>query len=376
MNILLYLSLIFCVSPQTEINRNFNKKSAYSIQQVEVKQVHLPVNSFKWDPVQYVESQNKKYFVYYNSSRRLLYWLDYQTGMVVEDKTISIPAEVSNAKFFALSPDSILILDYGRTTTLYLLEVHRDVVNWVRYILGTSKGSTLGTREEPYISNGNEIFLTGIFVDETVDKPGVNFLCYSYNFQTKLYRAVSEIDYPPDYYRYHWGGGIMRFVHSKACYHKKNILYSFPISHDVHVYDVSGKKITKYDGGSSLIENILPYSRQKSTNPAGSVDYLKYNFEQPSYYSVLYDPRHKLYYRLAGLPSENFDIKDVTTYKKSLSVIIFDDNFQFLGETLLGDMYHPQNAFVNEKGLHITYQESLGGNIITYHVFEPKRINQ
>jgi len=54
-----------------------------------------------------------------------------------------------------------------------------------------------------------------------------------------------------------------------------------------------------------------------------------------------------------------------------------DEDFQFLGETLLDEHHFPEQAFVNETGLHIVYRENLDsiGKTVTWHIFEPKQIN-
>ncbi len=356
-----------------ETNINYNKKSTYILRSVGSKQIQ---QSGIW--FQYLEWNNGKYLVCSgdsSSDANVIYWIDYQTGEVIQKMTIpeTIPLP-GFAIFFVLSPDSILVLDDNQFCTLYLLDAQGSIRS--QFPLGQNQGSFIGTEQEPY-RNGKELLLSGFVVAnraEETTKPGIIFPCYSYNMATNVYQPVPAIDYPSDYYCYNWGGENMREVYATACYPLNGILYSFPISHSIYVYDVKMKKMKKYDGGSSFVEKIPSYSSEKKFNSIESGNYRKYFFGQPSYYKVLYDPHRSLYYRLVGLPSEKFDINDMKTYRKKLSVIILDKNFQFLGETLLDEQYNPRSAFVNEKGLHIVFAERKAGSI-TWHIFEPKKNN-
>jgi hypothetical protein len=62
-----------------------------------------------------------------------------------------------------------------------------------------------------------------------------------------------------------------------------------------------------------------------------------------------------MYYRIVGLPSEKYDVKEIRTYKKKISIAIFDAEFNFLGETVFDEKYEPVLAFVNREGLHLVY---------------------
>jgi len=365
--------MVTTISHKQEINENYNKTSTYALRPLNDLKINLPANSGTLkNPVQYLECGNEKYLVYFDRSNNVIYWVDYHTGDAIESKTVrfDVPHEGRLNNFFVLSQDSILVLDYNRTSTLFLLNAQGIVSD--KYALGTNKGLLIGPEQQPYLL-GNELYLTGNFIDEEETKPGAYFPCYVYNVESQTKEPLYKIDYPKEYFRYHWGGAYMRELSSSVCYAQKSMLYNFPISHNIYVYDLEAQEVREHKGGSSLIEKITPYGTTKKYNSIEQTDYLKYYFEQPSYEKVLHDPYRSLYYRFVGLPSEQFDIKDFNTYKKRIAVIIFDENFQFLGETLLDEQHEPWRAFVNKKGLHII-SEYKRGKSFTYSIFEPHKI--
>ncbi|GHT22166.1 hypothetical protein FACS189430_03530 [Bacteroidia bacterium] len=359
-------------------NPNYKKESVFVLEPIGSKQISLPEGTSSLrNPLQYMQTPDGEFIFYFDQIRAVIYCIDYKMGRTIEGKTIQITAQRADERnifhgFFVLSSDSLLVLDYHRTSTIFLLNGKGDIVN--TYRLGENRGSLIGLEQEPY-RNGDELLLAGYSPDETATKIGSLPVCDIYDTAKKTYLKNEKIDYPDYYYKYHWGGGFLREPHTTACYPKNTYIYSFPVSHDIHVYDVKKKQVKTFCAGSSFIEQISPYKTGKDYNPDEKTDYLKYALEQASYYKVLYDPYRQIYYRLVGLPSAKLDMKDMKTYKKELSVIILDKDFSFLGETFLGIDYEPFCAFVNKDGLNIL-SKYIVGKKIEFSTFLPKRKQQ
>ena len=66
------------------------------------------------------------------------------------------------------------------------------------------------------------------------------------------------------------------------------------------------------------------------------------------------------------------NIKSVDWKEKPIAVIIFDENFNYLGETVIGtgENWYWQNSFVTEEGLNIEYIDNdLEEKYLRFRIF-------
>ena len=63
---------------------------------------------------------------------------------------------------------------------------------------------------------------------------------------------------------------------------------------------------------------------------------------------------------------------------KPVSVIVFDKNFNYMGETVIGTLKNCnwENCFVTSEGLNIEYVKPANNNedILTFKIFAPRKI--
>jgi hypothetical protein len=76
------------------------------------------------------------------------------------------------------------------------------------------------------------------------------------------------------------------------------------------------------------------------------------------YSAIKYDRFNKVYYRflLSGIPAT---VNRAMEKEKPISIIIMDENFNYMGETTIGTCkdWYWQNSFVTKEGLNIEYLE-------------------
>ena len=76
------------------------------------------------------------------------------------------------------------------------------------------------------------------------------------------------------------------------------------------------------------------------------------------YTAVKYDKYRKVYYRILLKGLKNATIHS-SLNDKPISVVIWDENFNYIGETVIGTgkEWNWRNSFVTQEGLNIEYLE-------------------
>ena len=101
------------------------------------------------------------------------------------------------------------------------------------------------------------------------------------------------------------------------------------------------------------------------------------------YGGVFYDKYRELYYRIAtgGIEEINATFLSREIYdSKPISVIILNNKFEKIGETLLPSKTHdPLGVFVGPEGLYISNSNlenpNLQENLLSFSVYVPQIIN-
>lgn len=160
----------------------------------------------------------------------------------------------------------------------------------------------------------------------------------------------------------------------------KKLFVSFPI--DPFIYQVEGDTITKDSYVSSkYFKTIQPLTRNTEKDYIGT-NYTtqqreEYSGTTPVFRAFLYDKYNNIYIREAVLKPTLTEFKNGNQDPTS-SLILLDENFKKIGETLLpNEIYTSRIFFLNKKGLHVAkinkYQENE--DEITFGVFKLEKIN-
>ena len=93
---------------------------------------------------------------------------------------------------------------------------------------------------------------------------------------------------------------------------------------------------------------------------------------------MLYDPWRKAYYRFMQQGIKGATSQDQLT-EKPVVVIMMDEQFNYLGETVLGtsDVWNWNNSFVTKEGLNIEYidESDIDEQYMRFKICVPQKIN-
>lgn len=131
-----------------------------------------------------------------------------------------------------------------------------------------------------------------------------------------------------------------------------NCIVSFSADEKIYLRDINGKLLSENEAKSDYFNMAL-----NPLNKTGQEVFEKYFLNNPSYGKILSDPYRKVYYRFAFQKYDGSDnvLTDMMWSYKPCSIIILNDKFQKIGETLLPPNKHfITNVFVGRKGLYIS----------------------
>lgn len=136
-------------------------------------------------------------------------------------------------------------------------------------------------------------------------------------------------------------------------YNDSSFIYSPFTDEFIYVTSIDHSKIRKIKVKSKYIEDS---TIEQTKNPQKGA---KENLELPRYGNLIYDKYRNVYYRFAyhkTVLDNNVNWIGRAVYgRKKFSVIILDDKFQIIGETLFPEgIYNSYVSFVHEDGLYIS----------------------
>ena len=155
----------------------------------------------------------------------------------------------------------------------------------------------------------------------------------------------------------------------------KTFIYSFYVDEDIIIADKDHKEFRRIKSASQYIKSPVEKQKQGVKGPQSNLEVARYG-------DLIYDKFRKVYYRFA-YPQVELDDKlnwrgKAVYGRKKFSVIILDEQFNRLGETLFPEsIYNSYVFFVNKDGLYISrdYQVGIGNqseDFMTFELFELK----
>jgi hypothetical protein len=181
--------------------------------------------------------------------------------------------------------------------------------------------------------------------------------------------------YPQSLYgfNYNWGRGIFNGVYAELSPKEGEIVYSFPISHDVYIASINKDGYRTVFAGSNEAGTISSFDKGLTTKKKLPDDDLILKICRTDLYTAIrYDRYRKVYYRylIRAIPDAT---KKTSMKEKPLVIIVFDENFNYQGETTLGkwENYYWENSFVTEEGLNMEYidKDNLNEDQLTIKIF-------
>lgn len=137
------------------------------------------------------------------------------------------------------------------------------------------------------------------------------------------------------------------------------LINSFPPSHDLYITNFKSGKLKTVYGGSNIAKTITSIDWDLSIGRTPDQKIVEHYLNQDLYGGILYDSWRKVYYRFMQQGLTNATIRTPLT-SKPIIVIIMDEQFNYLGETLIGtgENWNWKNSFVTEEGLNIEYLDT------------------
>lgn len=226
----------------------------------------------------------------------------------------------------------------------------------------------------PFIRGTENLLLTGQFSGDLPDE-----ILDTFKFTAQIDYDLKEVTYTHGYPasvfggNVNWGEGLFMEVFPALHHDKGKMVYSFPTSHNLFIANLGDNSYEEVYGGSNFAGDI--HSIDKKSGKA-TVDEIKSSFvRQDMYAAIIHDKYRKVYYRFMRKALPDADVQ--TSWKeKSIAVIIMDEEFGYLGETVLGieRNWHWQNSFVTKEGLNVEYVENnnTGELNLSLKIFVPQ----
>ena len=153
---------------------------------------------------------------------------------------------------------------------------------------------------------------------------------------------------------------------------RQEIVMGFPASPEMLVYSLQDRQ-PRFVSIKSIYADSIPLPlTQKGRNYFNESESY-YNYAQYSHYgSITYDPWRKLYYRFIGIGLNDWTLEPspLLQTKKKWSVMVFNEQFEKLGEEYLGDQYIIFTHFVSPNGLYILNKDN-NKSIMIFTLFTP-----
>lgn len=222
----------------------------------------------------------------------------------------------------------------------------------------------------PIIKMNNKLLITGQHFP-SIPSSRIN----TFHFSTCLDMETNQFDllfkYPEELYGFdsNWEGGLSTAVYPELSPNGE-IIHSFPVSHNLYISTLSEKDSEKRFAGSNVagtISSIDISKEKKASNDLILMNYLQNNI----YTAIKYDVYRNVYYRfsLQSIPNATINF---SKEKKNIVVIIMDENFNYLGETMIGtgEKWNWANSFITSEGLNIEYiEDNLNEDYLVFKIF-------
>lgn len=229
----------------------------------------------------------------------------------------------------------------------------------------------------PFIEINNEILLSGQLM-ESIPENIINSFQHTLKLNLDTNTSEYKFNYPISLYgnNYNWYDSSFTEVFSVLHPDGDKIICSYPVSHNLYIYDINSEKSVKVYGGSNFagtIKSLDFASRKKIPREKLALHFNK----QDLYGGILFDKWRNVYYRFLRKSIKNVKI-NTPIKKKKIAVIIMDKDFNYLGETVLGAWreWNWENSFVTKEGLNIEYLDHNNIDEVTlnFKIFQPKKI--
>lgn len=333
----------------------------------------------------YLDDENRRIFSFLNYNTKTIYFYNYDSAELLE--TLKITQKDSSiikyiTAYFVKSKDSIFFHD-DINQKILLLNKNKELKDSLSLIANMNPNIlewTLKypqynpTASSPMFYSKQGLIYTGQYM-WAIPKSIIKEFKFTALIDLKNRDVKHLSNYPESIYGGNtWDDPIFTTVYSDLDFVNNTLIYSFPTSHDIYILNLLTNEQKVFFGGSNLARTITSIPKMKK----GDLTYrekLKTHIVKTDLYGgIKYDVYNKFYYRFLRQGIQDFkaneDWKD-----KPLSVIIYDDDFNFIGEKVIGKTkeWNWENSYVTKEGLNIEYieQQNNDETKLTFKIFKP-----
>ncbi|GHT14401.1 hypothetical protein FACS189426_20670 [Bacteroidia bacterium] len=205
----------------------------------------------------------------------------------------------------------------------------------------------------PFIETQEKLLLTG-FMPIAVPDSLIDKFRFTSSIDIKANQVEFYHTYPKELFGQETNWDDLELMVYPELSPTGELIYSFPMSHDLYISKSGAETFQKVYAGSNVAKTIHSINRKQIETPKEVM--LIHCLQQDIYTAVRYDSWRNVYYRfmLQGITDATFS---TPLGKKPIIVIMMDEKFNYLGETLIGtgEEWNWQNSFVTKEGLNIEY---------------------
>jgi hypothetical protein len=327
------------------------------------------------------------YFTFLNTYNYSIYFYDFKTGKFL--RKIKLDKEGPNGVnpyahdgYYIASYDSIYYYSH-RNHSLYLLNHKGEKYHTINYMTNYYDKMKLWKEKDfqknrippmvqlstgqPMYKTDGIIYLCGQVTEELGKVDSLNLLLLT-TIDTRNGDSIAfHFGYPKSYGEGNWGEAYFREVFWCMNPTNKSFVVSFPNDH--YIYQTDLKQVNKIYAGSMYAGDIKSIDTPAFIMPKSRR--LSHYFENYSYSSVIYDRYRNVYYRMVEHPWKDYNTDmDWRPWLKQVSIIILDENFNFMGETKLDMEYRfvALQFMVTEDGL-LLYKQTDDEDEWVYDLF-------
>lgn len=362
-NILVYILLILglatiysCSSTEENLNKLHITNDSFSL--VKTGEKEFAIDSFT-SPVsnsyQFHSTDSTNYLTFLNGFDNSIYFYDYDAANF--EFKLSYPQDGPNGVgvimgYLLVTQDSIFLYNYARGQ-LYLANLTGEIYNsFDLNAQANYQPSPTVSTAQPIILNEGQLWLSGNISGEYQNQSANNR-----QVLVSCSLKSSEVNYClpyPEIYRTGSYTGTYRWVYHTINPSTRQIVVSFPASHDLYSYSIDQDLTTKtVNTGSAFLKQIEGFPG--SSFFTSDKQALRNHFNKSgSYSSIIYDQFNDRYYRFASHPIMDYDEKVIDKRVGDGSIIIYDNKLNRLGETIIPKLSHwSKQLFVTPEGLNM-----------------------
>ena len=335
----------------------------YDISGVSAKRIQIPVDSVS-------SNYNQLYQSFYDETKKqeLLYVMNVFTNGVdiysldslklQEHLSFDINGPVSLPKidaFHVFKKDSFLVMS---EQTVDGLIVSKDSTLSLSKMLGSEKSffNHHTSSMTPLLEYKQKLFVYGLPIGgDAPDSTTHLELDLVLDFEKRTIQRLYNEDMEPADKR--WGN--LRF-HTRALDDMGRIVYSFPFTSELLIYDIELDNFYSKDVPSQFVDNPT-----KRMSPGENST--KYRLENDHFDGILFDKFRGLYYRFVKLSINPMDNNGrlKNAFHQETAIQVIDKEFNVVTEYKLEPVwqYLTKDSFVSKSGLFISEANNLNGNI-------------